>query len=112
MYRRRKFDLITVSTDKPGDSAKVTKFLQEQHASGTNLQFYGKDVGELQDAVGAKFKNGEPFVMVIGPDGSVGYQKAGKEDILNVRRHVLASIPNDGPWFGVQEYWASVLRGN
>jgi len=49
--------------------------------------------------------------MVIGPDGNVVYQKAGKADILVVRRHVLATIPNDGPWFGVQEYWTDVLNG-
>ncbi|HKQ87872.1 MAG TPA: redoxin domain-containing protein [Candidatus Acidoferrales bacterium] len=110
MYRRRKFDMITVSTDSPGEQSKVLDFLHEQYASGTNLQFDSADTKALQAAVGEKWKSSEPFVMVIGPNGNVVFQKAGKVNILEVRRHVLASIPNDGPWFGVQEYWTSVIK--
>ena len=110
MYRRRKFDMITVSTDPPGEQAKALEYLQGQHASGTNLQFNSADIKGLQVAVGEKWNPAEPFVMVLGPDGSVMYEKAGKENILDVRRHVLASIPNDGPWFGVQEYWTNVIK--
>ena len=110
MYRRRKFDMITVSTDSPSDQSKVLDYLHQQYASGTNLQFDSGDTKALQAAVGEKWKTNEPFVMVIGPNGNVVFQKAGKVDILEVRRHVLASIPNDGPWFGVQQYWTSVIR--
>jgi peroxiredoxin len=112
MYRLRKFDLITVSTDNPSAKSQVMDFLQQQHASGTNLQFNSADARALQAAVGAKWKLQEPFVMVIGPDGNVVFQKAGKVDILQVRRYVLATIPNDGPWAGVQEYWTSVIHGD
>jgi peroxiredoxin len=111
MYRHRKFGMVTVSTDKPSDQAKVTAFLQEQHASGTNLQLDSADTKALQAAVGEKWKTSEPFVMVIAPNGKVVYQKAGNADILNVRRYVMATIPNDGPWADVQEYWTSVLHG-
>jgi len=111
MYRHRKFGMVTVSTDKPADQAKVTDFLQQQHASGTNLQLDSGDTKALQEAVGAKWKTSEPFVMVIAPNGKVVYQKVGNADILNVRRYVMATIPNDGPWADVQEYWTSVLKG-
>jgi peroxiredoxin len=110
MYRLRKFDMITVSTDSPKDSAAVLDYLKQQHAGGKNLQFDSNDTKALQAAVGEKWKLGTPFAMVIGPDGNVVYQKAGKADVLVVRRHVLATIPNDGPWFGVQEYWSSVIK--
>ena len=110
MYRHRKFDMITVSADNPSDQAKVTDFLQQHHASGTNLQLNSIDTRALQDAVGAMWKPNSPFVMVIGPNGKVVLQKAGKIDILDVRRNVLATIPNDGPWFGVQEYWTDVIK--
>jgi peroxiredoxin len=111
MYRHRKFGMVTVSTDKPSDQAKVTDFLQQQHASGTNVQLDSSDAKALQAAVGAKWKTSEPFVMVIAPNGKVVYQKAGTADILNVRRYVMATIPNDGPWADVQEYWTTVLHG-
>ncbi len=111
MYRHRKFGMVTVSTDKPSDQAKVTDFLQQQHASGTNLQLDSSRHKGSAGAVGAKWKTSEPFVMVIAPNGKVVYQKAGTADILNVRRYVMATIPNDGPWADVQEYWTAVLHG-
>jgi len=111
MYRRRKFDMVTVSSDSPKDSAAVLDYLKTQHAGGKNLQFNSTDSKALQAAVGEKWKVGTPFFMVIGPDGSVVYQKSGKADILDVRRHVLASIPDDGPWYDVQQYWTSVIKG-
>ncbi|HTZ75837.1 MAG TPA: redoxin family protein [Candidatus Aquilonibacter sp.] len=110
MYRLRKFDMITVSTDNPKDSAAVLDYLKQQHAGGKNLQFDSTDTKALQAAVGEKWKLGTPFAMVIGPDGNIVYQKTGTADILEVRRHVLATIPNDGPWFGVQEYWTDVIK--
>src|SRR5579871_1243305 len=109
MYRLRKFDLVTVSTDSPKDSAAVLDFLKQQHAGNKNLQFDSTDAKALQAAVGEKWKLGTPFAMVIGQDGTVEYQKSGKADIMELRRHVLASIPNDG-WYGVNEYWAQVIK--
>jgi peroxiredoxin len=111
MYRRRPFDMITVSTDKLSEQPQVIDFLQQQHASGTNLQFDAKDAKALEAAVGEKWKLGTPFVMVIGPDGSVLYRQNGKIDVLEVRRHVLASIPDSGSYAGVQAYWESVVSG-
>lgn len=110
MYRLRKFDMITVSTDNPKDSAAVLDYLKQQHAGGKNLQFNSTDSKALQAAVGEKWKLGTPFAMVIGPDGNIAYQKIGKADILEVRRHVLATIPDDGPWYDVQKYWTDVIK--
>ena len=112
MYRRRKFDLVTVSTDRPADSDKVLQVLKQQYASTTNLQFNSADMKALYEAVDERWKANAPFVMVLGPGGNVVYQKAGPADILDVRRNVLASIPNDGPWFGVQEYWTNVIKAS
>jgi peroxiredoxin len=110
MYRLRKFDMVTVNTDSPKDSAAVLDFLKQQHAGGKNLQFNSTDTKALQAAVGEKWKLGTPFAMVIGPDGNVAYTKTGKADILHVRWNVLATIPNDGPWADIQEYWTSVIK--
>jgi peroxiredoxin len=111
MYRLRKFNMVTVSMDNPKDESQVNDFLQQQHASGTNLIADSGNTKELEAAFGEKWKAGEPFVMVIGPNGKLVFQKAGKENILEVRRYVLATIPNDGPYFGVNEYWNSAIKG-
>jgi len=86
--------------------------LKQQYASTTNLQFNSADMKALYEAVDERWKANAPFVMVLGPGGNVVYQKAGPADILDVRRNVLASIPNDGPWFGVQEYWTNVIKAS
>ena len=111
MYRARKFNLVTVNTDDPKNSAAVLDYLKQQYAGGTNLQFNSTNIKAFQTAVGEKWKPGTPFAMVIGPDGNVAYTKAGKADILPVRWNVLATIPNDGPWADIQEYWTSVVKG-
>ena len=111
MYRRRKVQFATISLDSEKDQAAALDFLKKEYASTNNLQFTG-NAKDLQDVMGAKWNFRDPFVLVIGPDGKIAYQKSGKADILEVRRNILATIPNDGPWFGVQEYWRSVLRGN
>ncbi len=47
MFRRRDFDLVTVSTNYPDEKAGVMKILQEQHASSRNLQFGTDDTYAL-----------------------------------------------------------------
>ena len=42
--------------------------------------------------------------MVIAPDGSVLYQKEGKLDILEMRRAILANMPDTKAYFGQQAY--------
>jgi peroxiredoxin len=111
MYRRRKVQFATISLDSEKDQAAAMDFLKKEYASTNNLQFTG-NAKDLQDVMGTKWNFRDPFVLVIGPDGKIAYQKSGKADILEVRRNILATIPNDGPWFGVQEYWTSVLHGN
>jgi len=50
MFRRRDFDLVTVSTNYPDEGAGVIKILQQQHASSRNLQFASEDTYALQAA--------------------------------------------------------------
>jgi len=110
MYRRRKIIFATVLTDSAKGEAAALAFLNEQHASTNNLRFTGS-ANDLHDVIGTKWNLHEPFVVVFSPDGKIAYQKAGKADIFEVRRNILATIPNDGPWFGVKEYWQAAIRG-
>ena len=81
MFRRRDFDLVTVSTNYPDEKTGVMKTLQAQHASSRNLQFASDDTYALQAAFDAKWDAGVPFTMVIAPGGKVLYQKQGEVDI-------------------------------
>jgi peroxiredoxin len=105
MFRRRDFDLVTVSTNLPDEKAGVIKLLQAQHASNRNLQFATEDTYGLQAAFDPHWEAGVPYTMVIAPGGKVLYQKQGEVDILAVRRAILANLENE-TYVGHPGYWA------
>jgi peroxiredoxin len=105
MFRRRDFDLVTVSTNLPDEKAGVQKTLEAQHASGRNLQFASSDTYAMQAAFDAKWDAGVPFTMVIAPGGKVLYQEQGEVDIVALRRVILANLENE-TYVGHPGYWA------
>jgi peroxiredoxin len=105
MFRRRDFDLVTVSTNLPDEKAGVMKLLQAQHASNRNLQFATEDTYGLQAAFDPHWEAGVPYTIVIAPGGKVLYQKQGEVDILEVRRAILANLENE-TYVGHPGYWA------
>ena len=106
MYRGRDFDFVTVSTNLPDEKPGVLKMLQKQYATSRNLQFASDDTSAMQAAFDPKWDAGVPYTMVIGPDGKVIYQKTGELDILQLRRLILANLP-DPDYLGHRAYWAT-----
>jgi hypothetical protein len=49
---------------------------------------------------------GVPYTVLIGIDGKVIYQQQGEVDPLEVRRLILANLPDDD-YIGQQAYWNS-----
>jgi peroxiredoxin len=109
MYRLRSFDFVTVATNPPAEGPAVMDFLKKQYASSPNKQFASADAASLQTAWGASWKPGSPFTMVIAPDGKVLYQKEGKLDILELRRVILANMPDTKSYIGQQAYWQAAV---
>ena len=58
MFRRRDFDMVTISTNYPDEKNGVLKTLQAQHASSRNLQFasdrYLRHAGRVRRQVGRR----------------------------------------------------------
>jgi peroxiredoxin len=109
MYRKRAFDLVTINTNAPADNPAVVDFLKKQYASSPNKQFATDDRAGLQAAWGAKWNPTAPLTMVIAPGGEVLYQKEGKIDILEVRRVVLANMPDTSGYIGSKAYWMKAV---
>jgi thiol-disulfide isomerase/thioredoxin len=104
-YRSRDFELVTVSTDDPEAKGAVLKFLQQHHSGVRNLQFASDDVYALQAAFDKRWDSGVPFTIVISPDGKVIYQEMGEIRMLELRRAILAHLPDMG-YIGNAAYWA------
>ena len=106
MFRKRDFDFVTVATNLPDEKPGVLKALQKEHASSRNLQFASDDTYAMQAAFDAKWESGVPFTMLISPEGKVLYQKVGELNILELRRIILANLP-DSDYLGHRAYWAT-----
>jgi peroxiredoxin len=104
MYRKRPFDLVTVSINYPDEEAGVRKFLEGQHASSRNLLSATMDPYELMGAFDPDWSGGVPYSMVIAPGGQVLYKENGTLDVLKARRAILASLPDDD-YKGQNAYW-------
>jgi peroxiredoxin len=104
MYRKRPFQLVTVSINYPDEEKGVRRFLDAQHASTRNLLFSLMDPYEEMKAFDADWNGAAPYTVVIAPDGRVVYQESGALDILKARRAVLASFPDDD-YGGQNAYW-------
>lgn len=106
MYRKRAFDMVTVSVNFPDESKGVLKFLNQQHASTKNLIFATNETYDQMAAFDPQWNAAVPYTVLIGMDGKIIYQKQGEIDPLEVRRLILANLPDDD-YIGQQAYWNS-----
>ena len=106
MYRKRPFDLVTVSINYPDEEKAVRKFLESSMAASRNYISGTMDPYELMRAFDPDWNGGVPYSMIIAPGGQVIAKFSGPLDILQTRRMILASFPDDD-YVGQNAYWNS-----
>ena len=111
MYGHRPFDLVTVSVNYPDEKAGVLKALEREHATTTNLLFGATDIYALMAAFDPDWNAAVPYTMLISPKGEVLYRRQGPVDPLEVRRLIVANLPDDD-YVGHQAYWRQAVYGN
>lgn len=104
MYLHRPFELITVSTNYPDEKKGVLAALERMHASSRNLLFGSDDNYGLMAAFDPKWNAGVPYTVLIRPDGTVAYEHQGPVDAIELRRRILANIPDDD-YIGIRAHW-------
>src|SRR5579871_4954551 len=104
MYRHRPFDFVTVATNYPDEKKGVMAELERQHASGRNLLFGTTDNYGLMAAFDPTWNAGVPYSMLIRQDGTVAFQHQGSIDPIELRRIILATIPDDD-YIGIKAHW-------
>jgi thiol-disulfide isomerase/thioredoxin len=104
-YRSRELEFVTVSIDFPEAKSEVTKFLNEQRASSTNVMFSSDDTAALQEAFDPAIPASVPFTLLLAPNGDVVHQQFGEVEFLPLRRAILANLPEDPRYPGLQAYW-------
>lgn len=108
MYRKRPFEVVTVSINTPDEKAGVLSFLQEQHAVTRNLLFNFNDPAEGIEAFGTDWSGGVPYTVLLSPEGEVLYRVQGTINPIEVRRTILKHLPDDH-YIGTHAYWKSTF---
>ena len=108
MYKNREFTFVTVAANAPDEKEGVMRVLKRFHSGTRNLLFDNPEIYDMQAAFDKSWEAGVPFTMLIAPDGEVLFQKQGTVDILELRRKILANLPDDD-YKGHRAYWAGTL---
>jgi len=106
MYRHRPFELTTVSANYPDEQPGVLAALKKQYAGNPNLLFGSTDLYALMAAFDPSWNAAVPYTVLIRPGGEVVYKKQGPIDALELRRLIVANLPDDD-YIGHQAYWRS-----
>lgn len=71
MYRRRHFEMYTITTDSPDHKDAALKVLRKNHVSCTNYIFNSDDRDLLAEAVDPKWEGPLPYTILVAPGGKI-----------------------------------------
>jgi peroxiredoxin len=92
MYRRRDFELITISADSPAKEEQVLSALKKQQASCKNYLFAQGDIYQLMKALDKDLLGGVPCTLLIEPGGKVIYRRLGLIEPLDLKKTIVEYI--------------------
>jgi peroxiredoxin len=86
MYRKRKFEMITISLDDPNERDAVLKRLREKHVSSTNFIYDSDNRDQLAEALDKQWPGPVPYTILVAPGGKVLYRKHDTIDPLELKK--------------------------
>ena len=86
MYRKRHFELITVSADQVDAREDALKVLNEKHSSAKNYLLDADSRDDLFDVVDAQWQGALPYTVLIDPSGKVVHRVHGELEPEELRR--------------------------
>jgi len=92
MYRRRDFQLVTLSLDDPEKKDAALKALEDKKVAATNYLVRTKDRDKFAEALDKEWPGPVPYTLVVAPGGKVIYRKSGTVEPLEVRRAVVGFL--------------------
>lgn len=92
MYRKRHFQLVTISLDEPEEKDAALKVLREKHVAMKNYISTVSNRDKFGDLLDTDWPGPVPYTLLIAPGGKVIYRKSGAFDPLEVRRAVVEAI--------------------
>jgi thiol-disulfide isomerase/thioredoxin len=92
MYRRRPFEMITITMDDMERKDAALGVLKEMHMSSKNYIYSGEDKDKLVANLDPSWEGPPPYTMIIKPGGEVIYRKLAAVDPLEVKKKIVEVI--------------------
>src|SRR6267142_1752425 len=92
MYRKRKFEIITISMDDPKKQDAAQDMLQKLHVSTTNFIFTSDKKDALVEALDPQWPGPVPHTILVAPGGKVIYRQTGEFDAMELKKAIVGYI--------------------
>src|SRR5439155_14717415 len=92
MYRKRPFELITISMDDPNKKDQALAMLTKLHVSATNYIFNSDKRDALVEALDKEWPGPVPYTLLIAPGGKVIYRQTGEFDAMELKKAIVGYI--------------------
>lgn len=92
MYRKRNFQLVTISIDDPADEAKALRHLQQQQVAATNYLSTVATTDRLAELLDPEWPGPVPYTLLIAPGGQIVFRDVNAIDPLEVRRAIVQHL--------------------
>jgi thiol-disulfide isomerase/thioredoxin len=89
MYRRRDFELVTISIDEPEQKVAALKLLRAKHVAATNYISTVSNRDKFADLLDKDWAGPMPYTLLVAPGGKIIYRKSNQIEPLEVRREIV-----------------------
>jgi len=89
MYRKRPFELITITMDDMDRKDAGLGVLKAHHVSSKNFIYSGEDKDKLVDSLDKQWEGPPPYTMLVAPGGKIIYRKLGPFDAIELKKKIV-----------------------
>ena len=92
IYRKRDFEVITISMDSMDQRDKALAFLKKEAASCRNTISSVKDRDQLAEALDSSWNGVLPYTILVAPGGKIIYRHTGIIEPVEVKRIIVDHV--------------------
>jgi thiol-disulfide isomerase/thioredoxin len=94
MYRKRNFQMVTISMDEPETKDAALQVLKENHQSASNYIWTGAngDKDKLAELLDKEWQGPVPYTILVAPGGKILYRKMNSIEPIDVRKAIVEVI--------------------
>jgi len=92
MYRKRNFQMVTISLDQPEQKDAALKLLKEDHASMTNYISAITSPDKLAEILDKEWRGPLPYTLLIAPGGKIIYRQSNAIEPIEVKKAIVDFI--------------------